>query len=61
MVGMHGETLSSTVVSVFDRCLVSDSSAKTAYSYWQSLWEKTWCSVIDDKLQLKHASAAKQW
>ena len=32
----------------------------TAYIYWGSLWGQTCCSVIDGKLLLKHASAAKE-
>ena len=40
--------------------LANDSSASTAYTYWGSLWGQTCCSVIDGKLQLKHASAAKK-
>jgi len=30
------------------------------YIYWGSLWGQTFCSVIDGKLQLKHAPAAKK-
>ena len=40
--------------------LVRDSSANIAYIYWGSLWGETCCSVIDGKLQLKHAPAAKR-
>ena len=40
--------------------LVNDSSANTANICWGSLWGQTCCSVIDGKLQLKHASAAKK-
>jgi len=29
-------------------------------SYWGSLWGQTCCSVIDAKLQLKHACASKK-
>jgi len=54
-----GESLASIVDSVFEEILVNDSSANTAYIYWRSLWGQTCCSVIDGKLQLKHAPAAK--
>ena len=40
-----------------NRCLVSDPSANTAYIYSGSLWGQTCCSVIDGKLQLKHAQS----
>jgi len=40
--------------------LVNDSSAKTAYIYWGSLWRQTCCSVIDGKLQLKPPPASKK-
>ena len=43
--------------SVFEDSLVSDFSANT---YWGSLWGRTCCSVIDGKLQLKHAPASKK-
>jgi len=39
----------------------NDSSASTAYIYWGSLWGQTCCSVIDGKLQFKHAPAAKKY
>ena len=44
------------------RCVgsLSDSSANTAYIYWGSLWGQTCCSMVDGKLQLKHAPAAKK-
>ena len=48
------------ILLVCGECLkkACDSSANTVYI--GSLWEETYCSVIDGKLQLKHASAAKK-
>ena len=39
---------------------VNVSSANISYIYWGSLRGQTCCSVIDGKLQFKHASAAKR-
>jgi len=51
------------VLQWYSKCwqpgLVNYSSVNTAYIYWGSLWGQTCCSVIDGKIQLKHASAAK--
>ena len=55
----QGSLLSSVVDSVFEQSLVSNSSANTAYIYWGSLWGQTYCSVINGKLQLKHAQDYK--
>ena len=42
--------------------VINDSSANILHtSYWESLWGQTCCSVIDAKLQLKHACASKKW
>ena len=54
----QGESLASIVDSVFEESLVSDSSVNTEYIYWGSLWGQTCSSVIDCKLQLKHAPAS---
>ena len=45
---------------LFEQSLVNYSSANIAYIYWGSLLEQTRCSVIDGKLQLKYAFAAKK-
>ena len=63
MVGVHGdrERLCHPLLTrCLNRFLVRDSSANIAYIYWRSLWGETCCSVIDGKLQLKHAPAAKR-
>ena len=57
---VHGdrEGLSHPLLTQFlTRHLVNDSSANTTCIYWGNLWGQTCCSVIDGKLQLKHASA----
>jgi len=54
------ESLSSIVDLVFEQSLVNDSSVDTAYMYWGSMWGQTCCSVIDGKIELKHAPAAKK-
>jgi len=46
------------LTQVFEQSLVNDSSANI--HLWGSLWGQTCCSVIDGKLQLKHAPVAKK-
>ena len=47
--------MASIVDSVFEEILVNDSSANRG-----SLQRQTCCSVIDGKIQLKHAPASKR-
>jgi len=50
-----------SIIGAWTDAWASDSSANTADIYLESLWGQTFCcAVIDGKLQLKHAPAAKK-
>jgi len=62
MFGVHGDKTDrrSLFHPLLTLCLNRAwSIANIPYIYWGSLWGQICCSVIDGKLQLQHAPAAK--
>ena len=60
-VELQGEALSSLVGSTFEQMPSQWFFRQYCiYNYSVSLWEQIWCSVVDGKLQLKHAPAARK-